>query len=502
MENERRKTGVLLWYAAIFAFMFVWFTTIHPLAVFDGDDWTYISFARKAVTTLKEWNPAKILPEILMPFCGSIAVHVVAPLLGDYILSFSVVSAIAVSFFITFYIYCLGTLVKRLFDLPDFECRCTEMLFLILHFMVFVHDRQNNEYLFYCRDLTCYYNYLIPALINTSIVMLMAGNSNGVTDKGDYVKQSLWILVVYFAILSNLADSFILAIYSGITILFSAGSVVKEKNYTKTAIGTYLGSNALHLYTLILWGVSAIFEICGQRAASSARLGNEFTFAEGVKQAIINLYDCRRNCHRMFFGIALLIVIVAVVLFIASRKKHEEDKVYFKMQMTWTIAAILACFYTILLCAKVNPENIYRSEYLFGLFFYGLLILMTAFAYILKKKPQIVIIIPLALCIVSSHINTSFPTYKESNVPNINPRVCIDISRDLVEQVVHADQEGEDEVILHVLRYNTTDNWPHAFFLGDRMSTTLYEQGIVTKRMKIVIQPDETMNEKYHVLIP
>ena len=482
--------------------MFAWFTNIHPLTVFDGDDWTYISYVRKAVPTLSEWNPARIFPEIFMPFCGSIAAHVVAPLLGDYVLSFTVVSAAVVSALITFYIYCLGVLVKRLFDLSDFACGCTELLFLILHFMVFVHDRQNNEYLFYCHNLTCYYYYLIPALTNASIVMLIAGNNSHFTFERNPVKQSLWVLIIYFAVLSNLVDSFILAIYSGMAILSSAGSMVKEKKYTKTTIGTYLKKDALHLYVLILWGISAVYEIQGNRASSAATMGNEWTFTEGVKQTIINLYDCRRNCHRLFFGIVLLIVIAASVLFIVSRMKRKEDKIYLNMQMIWVFSAILACFYTILLCAKVNANNIYRSEYLFGIFFYGLMILMTALAYTLKKKPQLITIIPLALCIAVSYINTSYPTFKESNTTNQDSKVCLEISRDLVEQVVQADQKGADEVILHVLKYSSEDNWPHLLWMGDHMSSTLYEHGMITKKIRITIQPDEMMNEKYYVLIP
>ena len=492
MENNLgRKTKLCLWYAGIFAFMFVWFTKIHPLALYDADDWTYISYVRKAVPSLQEWNPARIFPEVFMPLCGAIAAHIVMPLIGDYVWSVTLVSAAVVSIFIAIYVLCLGTFVKRLFNLNDFGCRCTEFLFLILHFMVFVHDRQNNEYLFYCYDLTCYYYYLIPALVNASLVMMMAGNSwsNEFALQGNLVKQSIFVLVIYFAVFSNLADSFILAIYSGIAVLCSVGRAVKEKKCTRTTIIRYLKSNALHLYTLILWGISAVYEFLGQRAAAIAALRGQLTFTEGVKQAIINLYDCRRNCHRVFFGIALLIVIVAGVLFIASRKKHEEDKVYLKMQMTWTLAAILACFYTILLCSKVELKYIYRSEYLFGMFFYGLLILMTAFAYVLKQKPQFITIIPLLLCIAVSYINTPDSTFKESNGRNEDTRVCLEASRDWVEQVVCADQEGKDEVVLHVLCYNESDNWPYTPYFSDRMSTTLLEHGIVGKRMQITMQP-------------
>lgn len=39
--KKRKLTGFeLVWYLAVFGFLFVWFTQIHPLVVYDADDWT------------------------------------------------------------------------------------------------------------------------------------------------------------------------------------------------------------------------------------------------------------------------------------------------------------------------------------------------------------------------------------------------------------------------------------------------------------------------------
>lgn len=42
--KKRKLTGFeLVWYLVVFGFLLVWFTQIHPLVVYDADDWTYLA---------------------------------------------------------------------------------------------------------------------------------------------------------------------------------------------------------------------------------------------------------------------------------------------------------------------------------------------------------------------------------------------------------------------------------------------------------------------------
>ena len=43
MNDTQKKLCHGLFYLAIFTFLFVWFTKIHALVVFDADDWSYLA---------------------------------------------------------------------------------------------------------------------------------------------------------------------------------------------------------------------------------------------------------------------------------------------------------------------------------------------------------------------------------------------------------------------------------------------------------------------------
>lgn len=111
--KKRKLTGFeLVWYLGVFGFLLVWFTQIHPLVVYDADDWTYLAYVRSATPIWGDWNPAKVFPETVMPFFSTVAVYTLMPLLGDYILAQTVMHALVVSAFITVYVFCFTELVK------------------------------------------------------------------------------------------------------------------------------------------------------------------------------------------------------------------------------------------------------------------------------------------------------------------------------------------------------------------------------------------------------
>ena len=79
--KKRKLTGFeLVWYLGVFGFLLVWFTQIHPLVVYDADDWTYLAYVRSATPIWGDWNPAKVFPETVMPFFSTVAVYTLMPL--------------------------------------------------------------------------------------------------------------------------------------------------------------------------------------------------------------------------------------------------------------------------------------------------------------------------------------------------------------------------------------------------------------------------------------
>ena len=134
MKERKQQIYKTAWYLAVFGILYLWFARVKPLVPYDGDDWLYLSYARKAVPLWGDWNPARVLPEVLMPLCGAVAAYVVMPLTGDYIGSITIVSAVVVSGFLTAYVYFFETQVSKKFSLPAFGVRLLGGLFLLSHF--------------------------------------------------------------------------------------------------------------------------------------------------------------------------------------------------------------------------------------------------------------------------------------------------------------------------------------------------------------------------------
>ena len=73
----------------VFTWCVVFFYQIKPLVPYDLDDWTYIAYRRLAIPVWGLWNPSKVLPELLLPFCSEVGVRLIMPFLKDYLHSLS-----------------------------------------------------------------------------------------------------------------------------------------------------------------------------------------------------------------------------------------------------------------------------------------------------------------------------------------------------------------------------------------------------------------------------
>ena len=489
-----------LWYLAIFSFFFVWFSRIHPLIIYDADDWSYIAYVRTATPIWGDWNPAKVFPEVVMPFFCSIILHVVTPIVGDFITGYTVGHALIVSAFITAYAWCFAGLIKRTFA----HCRLTAdlitVLFLVLHFLVLRSRDWNNLYLFHCVDLNCYYNYLIPGLLNACLVMWMIHNPgyDRFEREGTSLQKGLFWLVIYLAVFSNLVVSGILAAFAGSRILLDL--IRSRKDFHFRACVT---RNQVPLMILVFWFISAVFELSGGRAASAS----SESFFTNVIYSLYFLKDILlHECSRIFWGFTVITILLCVILFLRSKGKDAEDKIFLQLFSVLMIAATAVAVYSVLLCAMVNPGTIYRSEYLLSMFIYGLAIVLSGLAYILKKQPKLLVLLPAVTLFLASAVNTHGNTFQESLMSDYEPAVCADISRDIVEQFLAAEAAGAEEVVIHVPVHvadpETQDNWPHSLFLLPRIGNALYEQGILSRELNVTYVADPAVNERFFIPIP
>ena len=66
---------------SIFIFSFYFFTSIHPLYIFDTDDWINMAMWRTLYPSTVNYNPSKILPEVLFPLVSLFSIKILYPII-------------------------------------------------------------------------------------------------------------------------------------------------------------------------------------------------------------------------------------------------------------------------------------------------------------------------------------------------------------------------------------------------------------------------------------
>lgn len=495
MKERKHSQQELIWYLLILVFSFVWFTQVHPLVILDADDWTYLTPDREAWPILGEWNPAKVFPEIFMPLCSTVGNFLLMPLFKDYVTVMTVTHAFVVSAFLVVYVSCAARLLKRLFQLDIWGEIYAGALFLIFHFLALRSQETNNLYLLYCKDVNCYYNYLIPGLLNACIVLWMMKNPrfDYFMSTGSHGSKGIFLLMLYLAIFSNLTDSLILAVYAGAKLLADFIDTLLRKK--EISFLHFLKDRSLLLSIFGAWLVSALFELSGGRAGTGA----SGSLLHRLRDTAYCLLQVLKSCNGLFLLVCGAIILGAVVLYLRSKGR---DHAFRDLCTLWTLCILAMVVCMVVLCAVVEPAYLYRAEYLFPIFFCCLMLILLCFGYVLQKCPKLLLVLPIVLCVLISEADTKEKTFQESNVGNIDSALCAEISRDLIDQVRTACDAGEREMTLYVPLWDSEDNWPHALQLMDRIRYALYAHRVIDYPISITVTADEAKNAQFHLAVP
>jgi len=501
MQNIIRSKKTLLYtgfYLAVFLFMFVFLSVIHPVQLFDGDDWTYISFARNALPNPHEWNPARIFPEIFMPTVGFIAAYFVNPILDDYLLSVTVTSAFVIALVVTVYISAFSQLISKLYRLKPLQEIVITLLFFIAHFWLFRSTSENNIHLFLSRNLTCYFYYTIPTLLCATLILFMERNPEAWLHFSE-VGKGVYFLLIYLAVFSNLFSSIVLAAYSGVVLLQHVWrKLLKERNLKN--IRSFLSETGLYIGIILAWVVSMGFELKGGRA-SSLNTGVTLTaFSSTAAQFLESL----RKINRLFLICALgvLIVIAAITIMCYVKKEHEcEENTLFRTRFVrFSVTAALVAIYQVLLCGVTSlPYYISCADVLISVFFFVLIALFLSIAYILSTLPKTEILIPLVICVAVFNCHTFGSTYQNPYIHVQSSSAVDSISEDIYNQVMDAYAQGKTTLEVKVPVFGSGDNWPLPNYMGWRIARTLYEHGQIDCYMEITIVPDAEKNSVHQI---
>lgn len=376
-------------------------------------------------------------------------------------------------------------------------------IFFLFHFLIFKSRSGANFNLFSEANLTCIYHYTLSAIVNESLVLYFMAHY-GVKESLQnisLVKKSLLILWIYLAICSNVLQNEILAAYVGMVLTCE----LLESRHTIT-FKNYVVQNKIELTIISFWLIALFFEAHGGRAN---HIGVSL-FSMPLSQAAHVWLNTWRGMSKEFVLIVGVIILYAVIAYgwkCGFRKirnnnfqvTKEEVQRFLELCMS---ALILVVVYLILFGAKAGVGYLTRPGVLFPVAFYIFLCIVGFAAFSMTLMPKAVLFAPIFLLIGLAMVMRPGKYFRENTIGYVSGGQAMAVSRDLISQIQKTDSEGQGSMVLMVPKGDNRDNWPHPFYMGPNISRTLFYHGLITKELKVKIQPDTQMNKKYGIPIP
>lgn len=484
-----RKLFILI----VMAFFTVFFTVLHPVPIMDGDDMIYILQSRAAIPYPGAWNPAKVLPEVLMPLCGNLSGMMAALGLGSFMSCQVFVLALMFSAFIGFYTYCFMRVLEKRMGADRFTAIALSVLFLLFHFLALRTGKTDNQYLFFTFDANCVFNYVIPVLLNCGMTMLLIGveNSRALISEGSVFKRALFVTGVYFAVFSNLFASVVLAAYVGFYLLHKLIICLRAKSGVKE----YARENIVYIVILAMWLVALCLEGTGDRASIAYNTSGSVFARLGASLAV---FSAKLAETSLLIRLIALFAVAGAVPVLFFRCNKEERKDFLTMVIIAVAYALATGIFLILFGTITTTDYLSRIDVVFGFFAVMLFIVMLCICLIVRKFALLELLLPVAIIFTYTMTNTDGHTFKDINELAINGHLALEIQEDICQQILTGAESGAEEITVYVVKTNDGwSNWPHSLSLGDEYAKIFYKYGLIDRPVKVTVVPSYEFNEKY-----
>lgn len=318
MNKKQEKIIWIVFCSLVFAGLFVFFVIYRPVTIFDMDDWTYLNFTRNhnLLPSTDEWNPTRILPENLFPATGYLGKFLFMPVTGDFYTSITISISIMLCIFVFSYITLMIRAVAVKFNLSVTDKIVLTLFLIYLCFISYLSRKDNYSHLFMSGLATNVFYYEIPNLLNVILVCLSIIHEDylrSLFKKEHPACKIIYVVLIYFAIFSNLYTSIVFASYSAAKILQYV--FIEAKDYKTDHIDKLIQS-IVYIYALLLWFMSLIFEVSGGRAAQISR--STFDLIGSIKAMFSAMFKTN-----ILFQLILISSLIAFIVLLTEVLKSK-----------------------------------------------------------------------------------------------------------------------------------------------------------------------------------
>lgn len=487
-ETHKNNLYPLILGFGTFIFIFLFFSQMHPVYPYDADDWTYLYNTRSLYPSTNYYNPSRILPEILMPISGQIAMSIVYPFVKDISISICITTSILLAIVVTLYVLSFYRMLRKETKISASVNFLLSILFLLFHFLFFRSDYSDNQHLFYSFDLCCHYNYTIPNILAGSLVFLF------ISDKFEYfnfhrraIIQGTILLAIFLIVFSHVFSSIILTAYLGSLIIVRALKTIRQKEKISDFFHRYI----LHFIGITLWLIALCFEAFGNRADAVAEIAN-MTFFEALKTATGNYLTMIPGQT----NVTILFYITTVVIFSYwTIIKQRELRKWTESMNIILCSAMISSIYLVLMAAKSYPYYLLRAMTIFAVPFFIILFISLCSARLLSTYPKWRAVLPALLLFIYCEIQCRENTFQDVQTLNIKQQVqgtyripplsILQQNNTNIKKIIDASQLGIEEMTLVVPHFEQEDNWPLSYYYGKRLSRFLSKYGLLENDIEV-----------------
>jgi len=479
----KNKFCVLTTNIIILAFMLIFFTNIAPLIIYNCDDWKYLGEMRLPIPLWGGWNPTRVFFETFMPVVGKIAGYILYPINSNFVASVTMISAILLSGLIVIMCIMLYQLLRIRFNRSVMHSLGMEVFFIAMFFLIF-RTRSESNYMFCAEDLCCVYNYTMPGIINAIAVLWMARHKDFNKSFKSYnaVKKILFVLLIYFALLSNIFHSVITVAYCGAIVLFDLLAEIRSKTFD---IRRYIKNNSVHLTILFSWLVVLLFEKSGGRAG-------DFETVVDIGRTFLQL-----KTIILALSIPFTVIVLISLVFFVWKVIYQRDLKLLQYVLIFAVSMLIVTVFLFMLNSIVGYMS--RVDATWGIWFYLILIITLVMSDMLAFCKWRKFAFPLLLIIVIICCYYPDGKYMISSSRNRNYDLCYKASSYYETNIVQANASGENYLEIAVPEVTIGAGTNLTFYpgFGETVCKTLYLNGVVDEYFEPIEIVDPSLNKEF-----
>lgn len=496
-------------YLLVFVFFWFFFTELHPLVIYDTDDWLFFAAVRKGYPQWSVFNPTRVLPEVMASFFGNLAGYVIYPFTHDLMKAATISFGMAASLFIVFYTFTFNILIRKRMELSVIQTLFISVIFLLTHFIVFRSGVTGNLHLFYCGDVTVLFFYNIPIMLNAALVYLYEAEETYSCHcvNSEFVQNMLMGvrgLLVYLAVCSNLCASSVFVIYASWRVLREAIDCLKCFGISGKVVIEAVKKQWRFSIIILFWFVMLVFELNGGRAGMLTVIRNG-SFIDRLAYTVGLLIIGLRKMNKKWVCLTVVIILLGAILLFCHRKKKEAKNIL-KLSTALIFCGCLQTIYLVLLSCETVPEYLsYRSDILLGIFVFIIPVAIIAMITLTKWWPRTWSAAPMLCFLLLTEILCPWYWYAGGHIfadntsdgTNVASSTCLAVSNYLIDQIVEADRKHLNAIEIAVPKFPNETNWPLQLVGGYRVSDALYKYNVIESPISVTFVADSSVNARF-----